>query len=201
MKKRAETGQPDSPRTDFSIWLLPSTETSAYLKSIIVDLAKQYNAPNFEPHLTLFCGSTPNLEKTTADLERFASDQDSIELTIQEVDATKDFHKTLFLQFGLTEQLANLNKSIQSELDPNSQYHLNPHMSLLYKALKLHKKKALAEKIDATLDIAKINDCNIKFDQIVLALVSPEANAQAVSSWKILSRQPLSDSANIGFKL
>ena len=57
----------------YSIWVAPKGETGNALQQLIEDLAAEYDAPEFVPHMTLVADIYPNESEVAALRERIAS--------------------------------------------------------------------------------------------------------------------------------
>src|SRR2546421_9860548 len=113
-------------------WLLPETAARAVLSQEIAELAKQFRAPAFEPHVTVFVASentvSPNqVLREVGEIE--------IELTIHSIQLSEQFTRTLFLQFGLSDELQQLGDVIWRASGAPLRYLIDPHLSLLYAKL------------------------------------------------------------------
>ena len=87
-----------------SFWLTPEEEDRDFFQGLINQLANQYNAPVFEPHVTIYSGEiysgefgadkspTQLIEQATQGIPRFS-------LTVDQVLYSGQFKKTVFVQF------------------------------------------------------------------------------------------------------
>jgi len=172
--------------TLFCVWLIPSMPFHTMLQAHIDKLAKAHEAPSFEPHVTLFCGGTNDIEKTKESLEILFKKQPKIGLTAASIDASEQYYKTLYVQFKSDDTVTKLSQAVKEKIDPNSDYTINPHMSLLYKDMHLEQKTKLTEKV-----WPKILDCIpadriLNFDSIKLMSDTNKEGPDAVKSWKTL---------------
>ena len=98
----------DEP-TRFAIayWLIPSAPASDYFHELIQHLASRYDAPVFEPHLTLGVG--PDYLKEAA--RKLAGlSHAPVELRATSIAFTSQFTKTLFLRFRPSAGLAQIGR-------------------------------------------------------------------------------------------
>ncbi|CDI05525.1 2'-5' RNA ligase family protein [Candidatus Nitrosotenuis uzonensis] len=141
----------------YSIWLEPSAKDKKYLQNIIYDLAKQYKAPQFTPHITLYSGIN------NARLTRKAV-HDCRHITKMKVRVTGIRHsgyiwKTLYFDVGTSKKLAELNRILAKRLGNHAKYRFRPHISLIYKKLPNATRRQIAKEITLknTLEFAKIS--------------------------------------------
>lgn len=158
----------------------------AQFQTHINELANAHQAPHFEPHMTLFCGGTHDMNKTISDIASLVSDLEKMSLTATAVEATEQYYKSLFVQFKTDPQLTNLSETIKKKVDTNSQYKINPHLSLLYKDMPLEQKRKLTNVAwDKVLDYIPANK-TLMFDTIKLMSDTEEEGPEAVKSWKTI---------------
>jgi hypothetical protein len=159
-------------------WLLPETVARDVLSHEIAELAKQFSAPLFEPHVTVFVAS----ENTASpnQVVRKIGDID-LELTIHGIQSSEQFTRTLFLQFGLSDELQQLADVIWRASGAPVRYPVDPHLSLLYATLPKETKQTLAEKI--RLPFGKIRFMSI----CAMRCAHPTTTAAEVEQWKLLT--------------
>ena len=102
-----------SRRIVIAYWLIPAEPAHRFFQDLINDLARRYDAPVFEPHVTIYVGadSTDALGTT---LSKCARDCEPIVLQALEVSYSDEFIKTLFVEFELNSKLRQLNQVIRS---------------------------------------------------------------------------------------
>ena len=93
------------PRTHTAIayWLTPANPAHTFFENMICDLARQYDAPVFEPHVTIHVGSNhaEAAEKATSQAPFIC---EPVELTLLDVRHSGEFTKTLFVQLALNKE-------------------------------------------------------------------------------------------------
>lgn len=163
----------------FCLWLVPAQPAYVGIADHIDHLAAQYRAPQFLPHLTLFCGKTTDKAQMLADVRKIIAQTPSITLSVTGVGASSEYYKSVFVTFSDTPALNNLFQQVKTELDPQSHYTLKPHMSLLYQDLPLAKKQSIAAEVQSKLTVK-----NITFNQIQVISVTDQQGPDAVKSWQ-----------------
>ncbi|MGI8432400.1 MAG: hypothetical protein ACR2MW_08945 [Chthoniobacterales bacterium] len=103
------------------LWLVPAEPARTFFHETIIRLATEYDAPLFEPHLTLGSGTPAQLLQVNAG---------PITLAILGLDTSASFTKTLFVRFQPTPPLVQLRYSLGMEAAGYA-----PHVSLLYRQL------------------------------------------------------------------
>src|SRR5689334_18638151 len=93
-----------SRRIVIAYWLIPTEPLGSYFQSVINDLAERYDAPEFEPHVTVHVGveCTNTVDEV---LSKAGQGCERIVLQSLEVSGSSEFTKTLFVQFAVTTQL------------------------------------------------------------------------------------------------
>jgi putative hydrolase of the HAD superfamily len=161
--------------TIIAYWLLPAELARSFFANLISELADRFDAPNFDPHLTIFLAPENSRapEKVLAELGAV-----SIKLTSIDVGVSEQFTKTLFVRFEKTKALQDLNAAIcQLSGAPENQI-ADPHVSLLYKYLPAETKRELASSI-------KLPFREVEFNSIcAMRCASPTSSAADVRAWK-----------------
>jgi hypothetical protein len=119
---------------EFTLWLMPKEPLRGQMRSIIRDLAVEFDAVEFEPHVTVYCGrsSQPEAASVGRAISRaFAP----LELKVADIDHSRTFTKTLFVQFRESGVLRRMFEMAGSRFKLKGDYELKPHLSLLYKTL------------------------------------------------------------------
>jgi 2'-5' RNA ligase len=165
-------------------WLIPAEPAHSFFRRIVNDLAERYNAPVFEPHVTIHVG--PNSpDKAERALSKAARDCKQIKLKVLEIDHSSEFIKTLFVQFALNRQLRLLNQSIRDAAPDSSDYQLNPHLSLLYKVLSIQDRRLLTHSIEVPFS-------EVIFDSLkAVRCISPTQSSADLEAWRVVAEKPL----------
>src|SRR5436853_6720676 len=100
-------------------WLLPAKPERDLFCEVVRILRKEFGAPNFEPHLTLF-STTKDRESRKKVLQRIRSRP--IRLTTRGAGFSSEFTKTLFVRFKSSPELkklvAELGRATKSRAKP-----------------------------------------------------------------------------------
>jgi 2'-5' RNA ligase len=167
-------------------WLIPAEPAGSYFNSLIRDLARRFDAPIFEPHVTLYVTESQN-EDPGGLLRTTFRNIKPPRFSITTTNYSDEFTKTLFVEFRPDELLAELNRKLRAGSASQREYPLNPHLSLIYKTMSRDQKRDLAASI--TLPFTAV--C---FDS-VKAVISP-ANIKSredVEAWRVVATQRLSE--------
>jgi 2'-5' RNA ligase len=163
--------KPPEKRFLVMVWLLPGPRERKFFQAIISRLAAEFDAPVFQPHLTLGAFRAGSA---------LPSSIETISLAPIGVFSESIFTKTLFIRFDFTDSLRKLRASLGLG---GRRY--DPHLSLLYSRLPPRKKRDLAKSISLPFPI-------VRFDQITLVrCLSPTRTKAEVQSWRVVpSTQP-----------
>ena len=171
-------------QTVIAYWLIPSEPAHSFFQRIINDLACRYDAPAFEPHVTVHVGADQPDTAGNA-LEYAARDCELVPLTPLGIDQSDEFIKTLFVRFSMNAGLQNISGIIRQAANDSSQYKLKPHLSLLYKDLAAAIRRELAASI-------RVPFPEISFESLkAIRCVSPTQNGADVESWEVLGSRML----------
>ncbi|MDQ6859930.1 MAG: hypothetical protein M3032_02060 [Verrucomicrobiota bacterium] len=169
-----------------AFWLTPAAGAREFFSALIKELAERYDAPLFEPHVTLNAGVLT--EERAVEVLRNLSIRESIELEVEGIEFSARYTKTLFVQFRSTPQIEALSAELSKAV--SGDYELNPHLSLLYQELP-DKTKA-----DAARAIA-LAFSSVLFDRVAAVLIPSAIRAREdVEAWQtVASRRLDSDAA------
>jgi 2'-5' RNA ligase len=163
-------------------WLIPTEPARSYFQSVINDLARRYNAPKFEPHVTVHVGV--DCTDTVGEvLSKAARGCERIALQPLDVSGSSEFIKTLFVQFDVTTQLQRFNQSIRTAAKNSSGYQLNPHLSLLYKRMSNQDRRVLTHSIEVPFP-------EVTFDSLkAVRCISPTRSRADVEAWRVVTER------------
>lgn len=175
-----------SRRTVIAYWLIPAEPAYGCLQGIINDLAGRYDAPVFEPHMTIHVGAD-HADAARRALAAAVHEYKRITLEPTRFDQSKEFTKTLFVEFAMTAQLRQLTEVFRNAAQDSSQYELKPHLSLLYKKMAAKTRRDLAASI-------KVPIWEVTFDAIkAVRCISPTQSRTDVETWRIIEAVSLCD--------
>ena len=135
--------EPVQAQTVLAYWLLPAAPAGDFFRRTVARLATKYEAPLFEPHLTLAVGPDDAAEAHRI-LTGIAAGP--IELQAAGTHFTAKFTRTLFVRFSSSPQLEQLRSSL-GLVAPNDDP-FDPHVSLRNAELqvpRVAKARALSE--------------------------------------------------------
>jgi 2'-5' RNA ligase len=133
--------------TEFTLWLSPREPLRTTLSGLIRRLARELDAAEFEPHVTLFCGRSSD-EEAKAIARGIAAQFSPITLSAERLAYTDSFTKTLFVQFEDSALARRMFEAARRSYAHPSDYVFNPHLSLLYKKLPETRQRALCDTLD-----------------------------------------------------
>jgi 2'-5' RNA ligase len=173
-----------SRRVVIAYWLIPAEPAHRFFQDLINDLARRYDAPVFEPHVTSYVGANRTDALETV-LSKAAQDCEPIVLQALEVSHSDEFIKTLVVEFGPNTKLLPLNQVIRSAAQDSSDYDLKPHLSLLYKRMSVQTRRQLARLIEVPFS-------EVVFDSLkAVRCISPTQSRADVEVWRVVSEKVL----------
>jgi putative hydrolase of the HAD superfamily len=171
-------------RIVIAYWLIPAEPAHSFFQGVINDLAHRYDAPFFEPHVTVHVGAN-RADAAEKAISKAARECQPVKLKALEIDHSDVFIKTLFVQFAPNRKLQRLNAIIRSAAQDSSQYGFNPHLSLLYKNVLAAARRELARSI-------KVPFSEVVFDEFqAVRCISPTQNRADVEAWRVITRRSL----------
>ena len=174
-----------------AFWLVPAPPDHQHLSAIIDDLARELNAPRFEPHVTLYAGARGPDDDVAALLSRAAQQVETMDLRVRAVGTLPDLFKTLYLDLEPDPRAERLCRLFRAGLQPALDYALSPHLSLLYKDLPVTTRAALIRRFDLV-------GRRIRFGQ--MAAVRPRAGSHdwlEIETWDAWLRRDLGSPSSV----
>ncbi len=167
-------------KTVIAYWLQPAPPARESLAQIIHQLAARFDAPAFEPHLTVL--TAPGASRSPAEvLDELRSA--AIELPVIGLGASGRFTKTLFVRMAKTEALQQLSDTLAKLSGTSKRKLADPHVSLLYKRLPERAKQDLIASISLPFEV-------ITFRSLcAMRCASPTRTADDVRAWRLLATQ------------
>lgn len=173
-----------SRRIVIAHWLIPAEPAHRFFQDLINDLARRYDAPVFEPHVTIYVGANSTDAPETV-LSRAAQNCKPIVLQALEIRQSDEFIKTLFVEFGLNTKLRQLNQAIRNAAQGPFDYDLKPHLSLLYKRMPVQTRRQLARSVEVPFS-------QVVFDSLkAVRCISPTQSRADVEAWRVVAEKPL----------
>lgn len=148
-------------QTVIAYWLVPAEPARGIFRSMIRTLAREFDAPRFEPHVTLLV--LPEDERVPARILRQIKAA-PMRLRVRAVGFSSRFTKTLFVRLDSTRAFEKLSGDLRCITKSRARLPANPHVSLLYKTVPLSIKAELASSItlpfrDVVFDSIKVLRC------------------------------------------
>jgi 2'-5' RNA ligase len=167
-------------------WLIPAEPARSFFQGLINELAQHYDAPVFEPHVTVFVGGN-RIGAAQRALSQVALEAELTNIKTLGIDQSDEFIKTLFVQFAPNRRLRRINETIRDAAKDSSRYDLKPHLSLLYKTMPVATRRDLAASIGAPYS-------DVSFDAVkAVRCASPTQTRGDVEAWRVLASAKLSE--------
>jgi hypothetical protein len=166
--------------TKVSFWLVPAEEDRAFFQEVVDTLARDYVAPAFTPHVTIYSGEYTPEESPTELLEKATQGVQGFSLKVEQLLYTDEFTKSLFVQFYQNPILSQLSETLRRHSKQPSDFALNPHLSLIYQ----HLSEAVKKNLITNLSLPK---SEVLFTE-VRAISTPNKvkGAQDVETWEVI---------------
>ena len=116
----------------YALWLTPSGKLDARLTQLITELAQEFSAPFFEPHVTLLGGIMGDRAKLVRQCEQLADSLRPFEIRLAGPGQLDDYYRSLFIHVARSPALLQANRRAREVLDCSGDPDYLPHVSLLY---------------------------------------------------------------------
>ena len=113
------------------------------LAQLIKELAQEFSAPFFEPHLTLLGGITGDTAKIVGQCEKLCDFQRPFEIRLAEPGHLDDYYRSLFLHVARSPALLHANRQARKVLECSENGNYFHHVSLLYGNYPLKLKRSI----------------------------------------------------------
>lgn len=182
-----------------SFWLIPAAIARQPLQDLIDRLCDRYRTVSFIPHVTVFSGAhlfDPHSvgHSSALSLEQAIASLKPVYLSVAGLEHSDLFAKTLFIQFHNTPTIQHLADTIKHHINPQANFHLNPHLSLLYHHLPASERHQLTEELVHLL--RDDSPSGILFDELwAIAAPAHFASQSDVQSLKLQWKRQLGQSS------
>jgi Cyclic phosphodiesterase-like protein len=169
-------------RRVIAYWLIPAKSERELFRKLIRILAREFDAPAFEPHVTLF--SAPEARRLPKSVLRSVTGT-PVRLQIRETAFSMKYTKTLYVRLAPNKSLEKLVVNLGRAVKARAKAPGDPHISLLYKRLPMRIKEELASAIKLPLAV-------VTFDSIkAVRCTTPTATAADVKAWRVIAAKRL----------
>ncbi|MGB8701072.1 MAG: hypothetical protein WCD18_16795 [Thermosynechococcaceae cyanobacterium] len=154
--------------SEFAVWLTPVPSDRRWLSKVIQDYASAYDTPVFEPHVTVYSGTSGPEDNLNAIVTQ-ATDGLllPIQLDVVGLGYTHHFFKSGFIAFATCDRLSQLSHRIRQSLSISKDYEIDPHLSLVYKDIPLEQKRLAMLRIVVSVQ-------HISFDTVKVVVPSQQ---------------------------
>ena len=165
-------------------WLAPAKDERELFSEIIRILGKQFDAPTFDPHLTVFVdGKSEQAPAKVLQQIRAAP----VRMIVRGIGFSAKFTKTLFVRFKPNRALEKLVVQVARSTESRSKSVRDPHVSLLYKKIPAPTQKELASTI-------RLSFREVVFDSLVaIHCILPVRDRADVEAWRPVAMKSLSE--------
>jgi hypothetical protein len=172
------------PNGLLAYWIAPAEPAREFFISTIAELGVRFDAPRFEPHVTVYA-ATRRDENPKEVLSGAVAGCEPFLLWVRDIQCSDEFTKTVFVQFEPVAALARLSRTLQQTSALHDEYELNPHLSLIYKKMTPEARIEVAHSI-------RIPFTEVLFDS-AKAIVCPRPirSCADVEAWRVVATQKL----------
>ena len=169
-----------------SYWLTPAEPDRIHWDKIIRSLAAEFDAPIFEPHVTLYSAALNPDDHLGEIVRAAAAETPEVILEVAGISHSTQFTKTLFVEFAGNSALTNLSAELKLlSLRPGN-YELKPHLSLIYAPLPPEVLKNLEHELSLPT--------HIRFDTVKAVVSGGLTRTRAdVEAWQIVASAKLGE--------
>lgn len=177
--------QMSNPPDRLAFWLVPAAGEEEFFSSLIAQFAQRFDAPLFEPHLTLLGNVSDRLGAERAFRDVPIAGKYALE--VAGIASSAKFTQTLFVRFQPSAKLRELRAALVAALGLKIEATFDPHLSLLYQEMPESAKAALVADV-------KVPFREVNFDSMRLIAHPPRITTRAdVEVWRMLDQRKLGE--------
>jgi 2'-5' RNA ligase len=172
-----------------SIWLMPPSDQEEFFAAIVRSLAKRFDSPVFQPHLTLVEDMPRSCDELKPLAEQVAAAVASFEAAVETVEESELYYRSFYARFPVTSQLRTSKEKAVDLFKVGSVESFMPHISLAYGVAKS------LEKADAIAVLRnKLQGMSVRFDRVCIVSSSQQT---PIEEWRIRYEARLSASSSM----
>ena len=130
-----------------SYWLMPCPQAQTAFEELCKRASRGLRACTLPPHITLYSDRLDSEDNTIDHLRQVAEGRKPVLLSPRAIEAGPLFTRSLVVRFDASEELTHWCTQLRERSPQGLDYHLNPHLSLLYSAEPLAEKQTLARQL------------------------------------------------------
>ena len=162
----------------YAIWLTFSQNDKKYLGKIIKKIAKKYDAPEFEPHITIYGLIDIEINLIKKILKKIARNNKLFISKKIKILQSKNLWKTIYIELENQKEFVKIYQNLKECFEQIEKNEFNPHISLVYKKLSTKEKTKIINQLDIKQEFT--------IEEIVILKFFPE-----IEKWKIIEKYDL----------
>ena len=167
---------------EYTLWVTPAEPLKSTLKAAITKLYREFDAVDFDPHVTIYAGRS-NDEEALRLGKMISETFPPITLRAVRLEQSDALTKTFYVQFEESAGLRRMTDMLRSHSAQPSDYELNPHLSLLYQ---LFIDETVRKELCNRTDVAPIGD--YRFDGLTIYEMDiPLRDLNPIRTWRKVS--------------
>ena len=162
----------------YAIWLTFSQNDKEYLRKIITNIAKKYDAQEFEPHITIYGLIDIEINLIKKVLKKIAKNNKSFVTRKIKILQSSNLWKTIYIELENQKEFVKIYQNLKECFEQIEKNEFNPHISLVYKILSTTEKTQIINQLDIKKEFV--------IEQIVILKFFPQ-----IEKWEIIEKYDL----------
>ena len=171
------------PMQRVSFWLMPAGPDRRTLSEVIRELAARFDAPLFDPHVTIYSGPLQETDAVWQIVSEAGAAFSPFALNTTGISHSGQFTKTLCFEFAEDERLTRVSQMLRQRMSVAADYELRPHLSLIYAPLSEEARRKAATEV--------ILPSAIRFDGIRAIRHHGVSTRRDVEAWETVAEVKL----------
>ena len=148
---------------------------------MVRSLATRFDAPIFEPHVTLYSGPLGSTDQPDKIIREAAQSVSEIFLHVTGINHSEQFTKSLFIEFATNDALTKLSEALKRRSSQPIDYVLKPHLSLIYASLATETRQRLVNEFSVLSQV-------VRFDAVkAMVNAGPTRTRKDFETWRIVA--------------
>ena len=149
----------------YSIWVVPPKLVLKKLQVLVDNLAKEYDAPTFEPHLTVLAEIDSNIEEIEEKLNKLNFKYSELQLETENFSFSTTYFQSVLIRIKPTAQLLELNLELKQIFNMENNLFM-PHISLLYGDYSMEVRESIVNRLESM-------NLNFSVDRLIVTPSTP----------------------------
>lgn len=163
----------------YGLWLQPTGKSYEDLQNLINELARKFDCPVFEPHVTLLGGIDVNLEELISKTEKLAKLSSSFKIKLENTSFSSTYFQNVFYLVEPNKDLLDLRIKLHGFFPNKVDEAYFPHFSLTYGDYSAEQRQEILEYVE---------NKNLRFGFEISSINISQAETKDTKTWSVTQK-------------